>query len=310
MYIFFVSHHSKIKIKSEQPSLNQDTLQIAQKTIDKIWKKSNVLNKAFSYEFDIFELVEYTERPLLVLGVYLLTHSSVFSKLFKKNTASLQKCARFLDLCEKLYKKKNPYHNSIHGADVVQFNHILLCSSFMQRHFTDYECLASFMSAVAHDIGHLGKNNDFLIKSQHALAIKFKNISCLEQYHVEQFYQTLFNHGNANWIEDFEDDIQQNIIDIVEFAIIGTDMEVYHNAIKSELSGKYTKEFVGHMSELSKEEKKFLIRSCLHLSDISNPMRLFPTSRKWAARVNDEFFAQVFVYFAIIYVNVYVTQTG
>eukprot|EP01083_Nonionella_stella_P187184 687172_1 len=271
----------------------EDVLKFAQDAIDTISKDSTVFDDAFTYQFDIFELTNYTQRPLLVLGVYLLSNASIFSSLFEENKVNLMQCAHFLDLCEKLYQT-NPYHNHIHATDVMQFNMSLLASSFIHSHFEDYECLAAFMSAVAHDIGHIGKNNDFLVKSKHDLAIKFKNISCLENYHIEQFHQTITANSKGNFIKHFDTKTQHLMIDIVEYAILGTDMGVYHNEIKKTLRDHYTKEFVAKSSDqtLTFEQKKFLIRSMLHLSDISNPMRPFDTAKEWAHRVNEEFFKQ------------------
>lgn len=273
----------------------ENVLKYAQNQISMIINGgSDIFENVFKFDFDIFEFINYTNRPLLVLGVYLLQNASIFEKLFNNNKVSLLSCAHFLDLCEKLYQK-NPYHNNIHATDVMQFNTVLLSSSFAKYHFEDYELLAAFMSAVAHDIGHIGKNNDFLIKSKHKLALKFNNISCLENYHIEQFHQTLQDNSKANWIKHFGDKTQKYMIDIVEYAIIGTDMGVYHNDIKKTVKETYNQEWVkkSYETKLSFDEKKFIIRAMLHLSDISNPMRPFQTSKKWANRVNEEFFSQV-----------------
>eukprot|EP01084_Bolivina_argentea_P186852 321973_1 len=269
----------------------ENVLKYAEEQIEIIIKNSNILDDAFKYEFDIFEFINYTHRPLLVLGIYLLKKSFIFSKLFNKNKVNLFQCAHFLDLCEKLYQN-NPYHNNIHATDVMQFNMILLSSSYIASHFEDYECLAAFMSAVAHDCGHVGKNNDFLIKSKHNLAITYNNISCLENYHIQQFHQTITINSKANWIKYFGQKTQKYIIDIVEYAIIGTDMGIYHNQIKQQLKEKYTNQFVQKQNKLTFEQKKFIIRSMLHLSDISNPARPFNIAKAWANRVNKEFFQQ------------------
>jgi len=271
----------------------ENVLKYAQNQINMIVNGgSDIFDNAFKFDFDIFEFMNYTNRPLLVLGVYLLQNAPIFDKLFSNNKVNLLSCAHFLDLCEKLYQK-NPYHNHIHATDVMQFNLILLSSSFIKYHFEDYELLAAFMSAVAHDIGHIGKNNDFLIKSQHKLAVKFNNVSCLENYHIEQFHQTL-QDNKANWIKHFGDKTQKYMIDIVEYGILGTDMGVYHNQIKKTLKESYNQEWVkkSYQTKLSFDEKKFIVRAMLHLSDISNPMRPFKTCQRWAHRVNEEFFSQ------------------
>eukprot|EP00484_Ammonia_sp_Unknown_P022062 CAMPEP_0197037336 /NCGR_PEP_ID=MMETSP1384-20130603/14573_1 /TAXON_ID=29189 /ORGANISM="Ammonia sp." /LENGTH=423 /DNA_ID=CAMNT_0042467623 /DNA_START=79 /DNA_END=1350 /DNA_ORIENTATION=- len=272
---------------------HENVLKYAQEQIESIRAKSNVFDFACKYEFNVFEFIKYTNRPLLVLGMYLLTNCKIFAKLFDEGRVELSCCAHFLDLCEKLYHA-NPYHNSIHATDVMQFNCILLCSQYIRSRFQDYELLAAFMSAVAHDIGHIGKNNDFLVKSKHELALKFDNVSCLEYYHIEQFHQTMTDNSRANWISKFDDKTQQYIIDLVEYAILGTDMGVYHNEIKKELKEKYSKQWVQQSSgrPLSSQEKQFIIRAMLHLSDISNPMRPFSICQRWTDRVNEEFFDQ------------------
>merc|ERR1712241_1576463 len=90
------------------------------------------------------------------------------------------------------------------------------------------------------------------------------------------------------------EDIQQQMISIMEYAVLGTDMGLFHNSIRSTLKETYTKQWVIelHDRQLTMQEKKFVIRAILHLSDISNPMRTFNVSYEWARRVNEEFFAQ------------------
>lgn len=49
---------------------------------------------------------------------------------------------------------------------------------------THLQLLASYWSAAVHDYEHQGLNNDFLIKTSHALAITYNDISPLENHHI------------------------------------------------------------------------------------------------------------------------------
>lgn len=49
--------------------------------------------------------------------------------------------------------------------------------------------MAAFLiSALAHDIGHPGNNNDFEIKMMSDLAIRYNNKSVLENFHCNTLF--------------------------------------------------------------------------------------------------------------------------
>ena len=79
-----------------------------------------------------------------------------------------------------------PYVCSIHVASVVQMTHMLLTHGGVMRSkaMTRAQQLATYMSAVVHDHEHGGVNNDFLIKTNHPLALRYNDISILENHHL------------------------------------------------------------------------------------------------------------------------------
>lgn len=83
---------------------------------------------------------------------------------------------------------------SIHAASVVQMTHMLLCHGGLIKSglITKTQQLSSYWSAAVHDYEHGGLNNDFLIKTSHALAVRYNDQSPLENHHMSAAVQLLF----------------------------------------------------------------------------------------------------------------------
>lgn len=85
--------------------------------------------------------------------------------------------ARFLRAVEAGYRD-NPYHNRTHAADVLQTMHALLTRGGLVPHYADpLTQLACYLAAATHDLEHVGLTNDFLIASNHELAIVYNDKS-------------------------------------------------------------------------------------------------------------------------------------
>lgn len=89
--------------------------------------------------------------------------------------------------------RPNPYHNSIHAADVAQSIHVLLSSQALENVFTDLEVLAAIFAASVHDVDHPGVTNQFLINTGRSLERLLQTFSraclaflrCRTGYHVQ-----------------------------------------------------------------------------------------------------------------------------
>ena len=60
---------------------------------------------------------------------------------------------------EGAYNPQNPYHNSIHAADVTQSLGCLLISDEFSSQLSDMELLSMIIAAAVHDVGHPGESN-------------------------------------------------------------------------------------------------------------------------------------------------------
>lgn len=118
------------------------------------------------------------------------------------------------------YVKDNPFHNSLHAADVAQSTNVLLNTPALENVFTPLEICAALFAACVHDVDHPGLTNQFLINSSKSssfsparflidqfpsfppkqtfivgseLAIMYNDESVLENHHLAVAFKLLQN---------------------------------------------------------------------------------------------------------------------
>ncbi len=78
------------------------------------------------------------------------------------------------------------YHNRVHAADVLQWTHVLMQRGGVLRALSvgDAGVLGVYLSAIVHDLNHCGLNNDYLVRSNDALALLYNDQSPMENHHL------------------------------------------------------------------------------------------------------------------------------
>ena len=123
---------------------------------------------SFNWNIDFFTLASRCEQSLIILiGSYCLKVYNVVESF----QISEEKIKNFFTKLEKNYKR-NPYHNSTHSVDVLNSYLYILNNSFISKSLTDLDMLSCIISALAHDVGHPGFTNRFLINFQDKLALQ------------------------------------------------------------------------------------------------------------------------------------------
>lgn len=81
----------------------------------------------------------------------------------------------FMTTLEDHYVKDNPFHNSLHAADVTQSTNVLLNTPALEGVFTPLEVGGALFAACIHDVDHPGLTNQFLVNSSRCffIAIRF-----------------------------------------------------------------------------------------------------------------------------------------
>uniref|UniRef100_A0A7S2JQI8 Phosphodiesterase n=1 Tax=Zooxanthella nutricula TaxID=1333877 RepID=A0A7S2JQI8_9DINO len=90
-----------------------------------------------------------------------------------------------------------PFHNFAHAVDVAVTLHHVLKRTHAEYFLARHERLALMASALAHDIGHAGYDNSFLVKTQDELAMRYNDASPMENMHCSKLFEIVTKPGSA-----------------------------------------------------------------------------------------------------------------
>ncbi|CAE7622368.1 PDE9A [Symbiodinium pilosum] len=227
------------------------------------------------------------------------------------NTRSCRRWVRRQALSEKLINfiaaiqsryLSNPFHNFSHGLDVLSEARLYLHSIKSYTLLSEVTVFWFLIAALGHDVGHLGVNNQFLVETSHALALRYNDKSVLENLHCKLLFEVL-SDAKTNVLEVLDKaDYKLARSGMVE-VILGTDM-VRHNEDIKALSIVYAMhqevfeaaaEDPSQLSQALQEDTKSRLKvlsSLLHTADVSNPMKPWAICEPLADLCLEEFFAQ------------------
>ena len=243
----------------------------------------NLFSAVDLHTFNIFSVKEATKENELVSTVtYIFAKENLFDKLAIKNE-------KFVACVRKLQQSYKPitYHNKTHAADLAQ-NFYYLCSygELKQKCQLDsYDMMIYILAAACHDLGHPGYNNIFLIEKKDCIAIRYNDISVLENYHIASSFD-IISKAEFNIFEEMSNDEVKRVRKQMIGAVLATDM-TFHFAKIGILKGKFSSSDIDPTSD---SEKRFICEQLFHLCDIANSTKDFPVCEKWINLLFNEFF--------------------
>ncbi|XP_032407184.1 high affinity 3',5'-cyclic-AMP phosphodiesterase 7A isoform X2 [Xiphophorus hellerii] len=241
-----------------------------------------MLEKVGSWNFDIFLFDKLTNgNSLITLTLHLLNQYGLVD-LFQLDMVKLW---RFLVLVQEDYHNDNPYHNSVHAADVTQAMYCYLQEPMLSKSLTSYDILLGLLAAATHDLDHPGVNQPFLIKTDHYLATLYRNTSVLENHHWKSAVGLLRETGLFSHLPP-EDSM--NMERELGSLILATDISRQND---------YLSRFRTHLDQESlclsnASHRHFVLQMALKCADICNPCRPWELSKQWSEKVTEEFFEQ------------------
>jgi len=239
-----------------------------------------------SWEFDI---LQQSTEDLVVIIEQLFAHYKICEKFDIPDTT-----LRNFIVAVQEHMPDNPYHNFYHAASVVHFSFLTLsvCDG-ADRYLTDRDVFIVLFSALIHDVNHPGNNNAFEVKSQSQLALRYNNVSVLENYSIDSVFELMNEDMELNVFQNIGGDDLEYIKNSVRDAVLFTDMSKHFELLNK----------VGHLADkvpvnstmIEEDEtaRQLLIQFIVHASDISNTGLPFELSLPWSHRISDEFLQQV-----------------
>ncbi|XP_019763458.2 high affinity cGMP-specific 3',5'-cyclic phosphodiesterase 9A isoform X1 [Dendroctonus ponderosae] len=219
------------------------------------------------------------EELLLLLQQMYLDHD--FCAKFAIDISTLRK---FL---YEAYKNYNdvPFHNFRHCFCVAQMLYAISWCVDLPSKIGDLEVLILLTSCICHDLDHPGYNNIYQINAKTELAIRYNDISPLENHHCSVAFRLLEN-DDCNIFKSFGSEDFKQVREGMIRCILATDM-ARHNEILTNF-----REMLPCFNYDDKAHVNLLCMVLIKVSDISNEARPMDIAEPWLDRLLQEFFKQ------------------
>eukprot|EP01064_Diplonema_japonicum_P014542 TRINITY_DN22216_c1_g1_i1.p1 TRINITY_DN22216_c1_g1~~TRINITY_DN22216_c1_g1_i1.p1 ORF type:complete len:273 (+),score=38.96 TRINITY_DN22216_c1_g1_i1:181-999(+) len=149
------------------------------------------------------------------------------------------------------------------------------------------ECYVLLITALVHDVDHMGLNNSFHFKTETPMGILSTSTgssSILEVHHCNKAIDIL-GMDDYDIFSSLNQDDQKHAYKIMINCILATDMARHkelHDALRS----------MGCFDLHNDDHRMTLLQILLKSADISNITKPFAISKKWAVAVTEEFYCQ------------------
>ncbi|UPQ97729.1 3'5'-cyclic nucleotide phosphodiesterase [Chloropicon primus] len=311
-----LSRNSTMDLDTEDEGGNEGGLEPASEDgviprgIDQSKPVLEVLETVDDWLFDAFKLEEVTGgHPLSVLACHLFKRLNMFETFEINETQFLH----FALKIESGYPVSNAYHNRTHVANVLQSMYTLLTKGLGPEVAGDEEILAGLLAALIHDYEHKGVNNDFLVRFQDDLALKYNDRSPLENHHISAAFDVMLTKP-YDIFANTSLEVFIKLRKLVIAMVLATDMKIHFEVlgrfrlIEKKL-GRLSSDPVGSegcsspsaeeaqsgsadSSGLQPEEVSLALQVCLKCADIGHVYCDSSVHLRWVQKLEQEFFAQ------------------
>ncbi|CAD7091745.1 unnamed protein product [Hermetia illucens] len=249
-----------------------------------------LLGELDTWGIDIFKIGDLScNRPLTCVAYTIFQSRELLTSLMIPPKTFIN----FMTTLEDHYVKDNPFHNSLHAADVTQSTNVLLNTPALEGVFTPLEIGGALFAACIHDVDHPGLTNQFLVNSSSELALMYNDESVLENHHLAVAFKLLQNQGCdifANMQKKQRQTLRKMVIDIV----LSTDMSKHMSLLADLKTMVETKKVAGSGVLLldNYTDRIQVLENLVHCADLSNPTKPLPLYKRWVALLMEEFFQQ------------------
>jgi len=191
---------------------------------------------------------------------------------------------RFLLRVQENYRN-NPFHNFRHSFCVTQMMYVIIHGCRLQDVLSKRDICVLITACVCHDLDHPGYNNTYQINARTELAVRYNDMSPLENHHCAVSFKIL-SAPECNIFTNLSTEEFKEVRGDMIVLILATDMarhaEILDNFKQKLDNFDYSSE--DHLNTL----KMILIKAC----DISNECRPIMVSEGWVDCLLEEYFHQ------------------
>lgn len=243
----------------------------------------NYFEVCHEWNFDMFNFSKTSKgTPLKYLGYHILQTMGCLHK-YKIPPTLLETLLGHLEAG--YVRNKNPYHNNLHAADVLQTTFWFITQTGLKSILSDLEIFALLFSAIIHDYDHTGTTNNFHIQSSSSLAITYNDRSVLESHHVSAFYRTMLDN-DCNILSNMTRSDFREFRSLMIEMVLHTDMSMHFSQLK------HMKNMLQAAGDEGSIDKTKVLCLLLHSSDVSHPAKKWDFHYQWTSRCMEEFFQQ------------------
>eukprot|EP01012_Entosiphon_sulcatum_P006737 TRINITY_DN1323_c0_g1_i1.p1 TRINITY_DN1323_c0_g1~~TRINITY_DN1323_c0_g1_i1.p1 ORF type:complete len:614 (-),score=134.56 TRINITY_DN1323_c0_g1_i1:87-1928(-) len=244
-----------------------------------------LLEKIDQWDYNVWAVQDFTDKGALFHTAYTLFVRYDFLRKFNIDE---EVAINFFSQIEAGYHP-NPYHNSMHGADVLHVMHYIISPGGLREtsKLSDQDVLAAIIAGMIHDYDHPGLNNNFHVKVQSYLATLYNDRSILENHHCAEVFE-LIKLPRFNILASLPDDQRRDIRETVIDMVLSTDMGMHAKIFAT------WKRRIGQDHDLHKrkDDQRLALALAIKMSDISNCGRPEDLYLRWASKLSEEFFLQ------------------
>ncbi|KAI9560111.1 hypothetical protein GHT06_014121 [Daphnia sinensis] len=227
-----------------------------------------------------FDNWQWEDEEILLL----LQQMYVDLDLLRKFDIDLNVLRKFL--CQ-VYMNYNevPFHNFQHCFTVSQMMYGIIWCLNLPDKIGDLETLILLTSCICHDLDHPGFNNIYQINARTELALRYNDISPLENHHCSVAFNIL-EDPTANVFRSFPPEVYKSVREGIIRCILATDM-ARHNEILNQFN-----QIAPEFDYNNRAHINLLCMVLIKVSDISNEARPMDVAEPWLDCLLQEFFEQ------------------
>ncbi|EGC35025.1 cGMP phosphodiesterase type I [Dictyostelium purpureum] len=275
-------NHSDNNSNNEDNDSNGDNSNNQQDEDDENNINKNNINGA-TEENDIFSInfSSWSKNKQLLIE----NGKAIFEASGLVKDLNLTDVTEFLEIVSCSYRE-NPFHSFNHAIAVTQTVFLIFIKANLLNILTPIEKLSIIIASICHDLDHPALSNKFQINIKSPIAVLYDNKSVLENHHLSICLKILSSDVGSKLMETLSEEEKEIFLNKVKILILATDME-NHFSYKSQFD-----EAILNFNWENTEHRDLLLIMLLKSADISNELRSFDISNKWANALMQEFFNQ------------------